>query len=74
MKVLLLACALVASEPMQAGRGVRVVAAVPQQAQQAPDVGAPEIAPCLDAGQGSCITPRLVFRPGSRAVYPQVIR
>lgn len=74
MKVLLLACALVVSEPIQAGRGVRVVAGVPQHPQPTASAGAPEIAPCLDAGQGSCITPRLVFRPGSRAVYPQVIR
>ena len=74
MKVLLLACALVVSEPIQAGRGVRVVAGVPQHPQRTVDAGVPEIAPCLDAGQGSCITPRLVFRPGSRASHPQVIR
>ena len=70
--IVLLAFVLVVSEPIQVGRGVRVIAGAPQPTP--PGTEAPEIAACLDGGRGSCITPRLVFRPGSRASHPQVIR
>lgn len=75
-----LAVTMTMPEPVLVGRGVRVIATVPEavrggrgpDARPGPGPGHPHGVepPSLDGGSTACITPRLVFQPG-RGLLPR---